>query len=181
VSSHRIRRARAEDVPALPAIERAAAARFREVGVEGDYLDEVRDTGELHGAVRAGLLFVAADASDAPVGFALVALPDDSGDAHLEELDVHPDHAGRGIGRRLVETVCAWAEGRGHRGVTLSTFRDVPWNAPWYARLGFRPLDPEALSPALSALRANERAKGLPVEARVVMRFALRAGKDRRG
>ena len=52
----------------------------------------------------------------------------------LEEIDVHPDHGRRGLGRRLVSAVCAWAARGGHRWLTLTTFRDVPFNMPFHAR-----------------------------------------------
>jgi hypothetical protein len=58
--------------------------------------------------------------------------------------------------------------------VTLSTFRDVAWNGPFYARLGFRALDPSGLDEAHRDLVERERSKGLPVEKRVVMRLAIR-------
>ena len=57
---------------------------------------------------------------------------------HLEELDVLPGHGRQGIGTRLVRALCDGARGRGIAAVTLCTFRDVPWNAPFYERLGFR-------------------------------------------
>jgi hypothetical protein len=42
--------------------------------------------------------------------------------------------------------------------VTLTTFRDVPWNGPFYAKLGFREL--RHLSPGLAAMREHERLIG---------------------
>jgi hypothetical protein len=43
--------------------------------------------------------------------------------------------------------------------VTLTTYADVPWNGPWYARHGFAEL--AELTPELARLRAAERAAGL--------------------
>jgi GNAT superfamily N-acetyltransferase len=94
---------------------------------------------------------------------------------HLEELAVHPAHQRRGLGARLVAAVVGWARARGAAALTLSTFRDVPWNAPFYARIGFRALDPAQLPATLAALVERERAHGLPVEQRVVMRLDLEA------
>jgi GNAT superfamily N-acetyltransferase len=71
------------------------------------------------------------------VGFALVKmLADDL--PHLEEIDVHPSHGRRGLGTALVREVCEWATLRGHVMLTLTTFRAVAWNLPFYARLGSR-------------------------------------------
>jgi GNAT superfamily N-acetyltransferase len=61
---------------------------------------------------------------------------DTSTPRHLEEMDVLPEHAGQGLGAALIEAVCSWAHTRGFDAVTLSTFRDVPWNAPFYPRHG---------------------------------------------
>lgn len=57
---------------------------------------------------------------------------------HLEQLSVRPDRARRGIGAALVAAVLVDAAARGVRAVTLRTFADVPWNAPFYERCGFR-------------------------------------------
>lgn len=56
---------------------------------------------------------------------------------HLEQLSVAPDFARQGVGRLLVEAVITDASKRGFRGVTLRTFADVPWNAPFYESCGF--------------------------------------------
>jgi predicted N-acetyltransferase YhbS len=90
---------------------------------------------------------------------------------HLEELDVHPDHGWRRLGTRLVRTVCEWASVRGYRAVTLTTFRDVPWNVPFYARLGFEEVPGALLSPALRAILEDEAKRGLARSRRVAMRY----------
>jgi hypothetical protein len=58
----------------------------------------------------------------------------------------------------LVNAVCDWATAEGLPAVTLTTFRDVAWNGPFYAKLGFREL--VDLSPGLVAMREHERAIG---------------------
>jgi predicted N-acetyltransferase YhbS len=86
-------------------------------------------------------------------------------------VSVHPDRAGQGIGRRLIDHVGAWAG----TPLTLTTFAEVPWNAPYYERLGFRRLRDEELTPAMRAIRAEEAAHGLDRWPRVVMRRELSA------
>jgi hypothetical protein len=54
--------------------------------------------------------------------------------------------------------------------VTLSTFRDVPWNGPFYRKHGFRDLQPSEWTPSLRAIRKHEAEHGLRVDARVFMR-----------
>jgi predicted N-acetyltransferase YhbS len=61
-------------------------------------------------------------------------------------MDVDPANGQRGIGSALVETVCDWAQLQGYPAISLSTFRNLPWNACLYSRLGFRILDESELS-----------------------------------
>lgn len=99
-----------------------------------------------------------------PVGFAELAEVD--GHAHLEQLSVHPEHGRRGLGGALVTAACEQAGAAGYRRITLLTYADIPWNAPFYARHGFRILD--ALTPGLAALRHREVQVGLDVHGRRV-------------
>jgi GNAT superfamily N-acetyltransferase len=71
-----------------------------------------------------------------PGGVLLVDVVD--GAAHVEQVSVHPAHARRRLGSALLETAAAWAAENRLEAVTLTTFTEVPWNAPYYARLGFR-------------------------------------------
>ena len=159
--------ARPKDIVLLPAIELAAAKLL--VGhAPPAVLAETTSPEDHARAQRRGLLWVAL-ADDAPVGFAHVDVIE-AGSAHLEELDVHPDHARRRLGTRLVMAVCAWAASEGLESVTLSTFRDVPWNMPFYARLGFEIVSPDQLTPALRAKAEGEIARGLDPAKRVTMR-----------
>jgi GNAT superfamily N-acetyltransferase len=89
--------------------------------------------------------------------------------AHIEQVSVRPDHAGQGIGRALIDHVGAWASGQGLRALTLTTFRAVPWNAPYYERLGFTE-PPGGPAPGLAAIMAAETAAGLDPATRVCMR-----------
>jgi GNAT superfamily N-acetyltransferase len=161
--------ARPTDLPHLAAIE-LAAARLLVGHAPETVLTEVTALPALRAASADGRVWVALR-DDVPVGFAHVEVMEPNA-VHLEELDVHPDHGGRGLGRRLVTEVCQWAGGRGFAAVTLTTFRDVPWNMPFYARLGFEEVGTEALTPALRAVREDEARRGLDWTRRVVMRYA---------
>ena len=89
------------------------------------------------------------------------------GCAYVEQIDVLPSHARRGIGAALLAAVAGLARARGWPALTLSTFKDVPFNAPYYARLGFEPV--EHLTPGLAKIRAEHEARGLDETARVFM------------
>lgn len=169
-----IRLSRASDLPLLGEIEHAAAGLFADMElVAAGVLDDVTTLAEFEEAHSLANLWVAAAPSSEPVGFAFVE--EIGGGAHLDELDVHPDHGRRGLGANLVRAVCAAARERGLASVTLTTFRDVPWNAPFYESLGFRALDPEELSPELSDRVRSEATRGLPAELRVVMQWRAQA------
>lgn len=168
---YEIRPAREQDVPYLAAIEVAAAALL-EGHAPASVLSATTDESALRAAQDQGKLWVALD-GDAPVGFALVR-DLEPGVIHLEELDVHPTHGRRGLGTGLVRAVCAWAATNGFQFVTLTTFRDLPWNMPFYARLGFDVIPRAQLSPALRCIVRHERRRGLDASRRVVMRYQRR-------
>jgi GNAT superfamily N-acetyltransferase len=159
--------ARLDDLWLLPAIE-LAAARLLEGCAPESALRETTSQGVLARAQRDGHLWVAL-ADDVPVGFAHVEMID-ADVAHLEEIDVYPDHGRRGLGTRLVLQVCQWAALNGYEAVTLTTFRDVPWNMSFYSRLGFRLVPTEQLSPGLRGVVEDETRRGLDASRRVVMK-----------
>jgi GNAT superfamily N-acetyltransferase len=105
-----------------------------------------------------------------PVGF--VRIEELDGLAHIEELAVLPSHMRQGIGTALLETACAWAAAHGYHALTLITYADVPWNAPFYAARGFAEVDEP--TPELAEVRDWERTVGLDaLGRRVVMRRDL--------
>ena len=157
------------DLRLLASIE-IAAGRLLTGHAPADVLNETTSEDELDDPRRRGQLWVAL-AGDAPVGFAHVKVLEPTA-AHLEEIDVHPDHARRGIGTRLIAAILAWAAEAGYRAVTLTTFRDVPWNMRYYARFGFAVVPTEELSPALRSIVEDEARRGLDPRRRVVMRCA---------
>ena len=172
IDGYKIRPAHPMDVPVLPSVEREALVLFagleEDLGFGPQRPVEVDSVETFEAAQEAGLLWVATDDRDAPVGFALVLEID--GSAHLDELDVLPTHGRQGVGSALLEAVCSWARASGFHAVTLSTFRDVPWNAPFYARRGFRALDANELSPGLARIVEIERGMGLRTDLRVIMK-----------
>jgi GNAT superfamily N-acetyltransferase len=165
-----IRRARPSEHALLPGIERRAAALFEAI----DWLDLEFDEGAapefIDACARSGAVLVATE-NDHPVGFALLGFLDRA--LHIHELDVAPPHGHKGHGRRLIDEACAFARAEGAPAVTLSTFREVPWNGPFYASAGFRFVPRNQWTPAFHLLHLRETDIGLPVERRAFMRKDL--------
>jgi GNAT superfamily N-acetyltransferase len=165
-----VRPARYEDVPQLMAVERSAAQAFVQRAelawlAEGEILD-----GEAHQAfIGAGCSWVAENAQGQILGF--ICACQEGQALHIEELSVRREAQGQGIGRRLLDEVAAVARRKNLRQLTLTTFADVPWNAPFYARYGFEAMAHDQLDTRLRGVLANERAHGL--EGRCAMRLAL--------
>ena len=159
--------ARPQDLAALPAIE-LAAARLLIGHAPQSVLAETTTATEFEAAMAEGHLWVAL-ASDVPVGFAHIEVLE-AGSAHLKEIDVLPDHGRRGIGATLIGAVCDWAKDAGFETVTLTTFREVPFNMPFYTKMGFAEIPEDGLSTALRSILANEAQRGLNPAKRVAMR-----------
>jgi ribosomal protein S18 acetylase RimI-like enzyme len=167
-----VRPATIDDVPAIQAVEVAAGERFREV--DDPRIARCADAPPYS---RAGLerasveqrAWVAVDDGGSIIGFAVVRVVD--GEGHLDELAVVPAQGRRGVGRALVDEVVAWTVAQELASITLTTFRDVPWNGPYYAKLGFHVVS--TLTPALQAMIDEQATWGLKPSLRVVMRRSL--------
>lgn len=170
-TGHRIVLARPEDLLWLPDVERAAASLFPAEDLAPALRDHTTGSDVLETARAEGRLWVALDGSSRPVGFALAEELDGAG--HLVELDVHPDHGRRGLGRRLLAAVLDWCRAENLPACTLTTFSHLAWNAPFYASAGFRILGPDELTPGLAAHLDEEATSGLDPDKRVAMRLDL--------
>lgn len=166
-----IRAARPDELPLLIEIERAAGASFRSLGMDAVADHDPGSAEQLVPYAEAGRVFVAVTVTDRPVGHLLLDVVD--GAAHVDQLSVHPDHARRGIGRALIERAESWARDRGIPALTLTTYVEVPWNGPYYERLGFHYLTSDEETPALRSIRERERESGLDTWPRACMRRQL--------
>ena len=92
---------------------------------------------------------------------------------YIEQVDVLPAFERQRIGATLINAVASQARAIGLLGLTLSTFRAIPWNAPYYRRLGFADIEDSALTPDLTAIRREHQARGLDESARVFMARTL--------
>ncbi|MFD7065182.1 GNAT family N-acetyltransferase [Streptomyces sp. NPDC059906] len=163
-----VRLAERDDLAVLPDLQLAAGEAFRDIGMTDIADNPPQSVEELAVYQRAGRAWVGVDATDVPVGFVIVDLLD--GCAHIEQVSVHPALRGQGLGRRLIDHAAAWAADMQLPALTLSTFRTVPWNAPYYRRLGFRDVEVGQLTPGLRSVLKAEADFGLDLSARVCMR-----------
>ncbi len=161
-----IRLARPSDLRLLAAVEDAGGPMFSEHfgAAIAPVLLSPAPSG-LDRDLAPGFILVAVDAGRV-VGFAHVT--DQDGHAHLEQLSVLPEHGRRGIGSALVHAAMEEARWAGYDALSLCTYRDVPWNGPFYAGLGFAEV--ERLSAYQQRLHDHEIALGLDANGmRVVM------------
>ena len=168
----RIRPTRPGDISLLPPIEVSAGQAFRtipELAWIAD--DDVLSEAQHQQLLRVGYCWVATDDGDQPVGF-LAARPCAT-TLHIEELAVAGDRQGQGIGRALMQHVVAVARRETFAQLSLTTFRDVAWNAPFYASLGFRMLDDSDMPELLGAILDQEAAHGFPPRSRCAMVLPL--------
>ena len=166
-----IRLARADDLPELASVERSAASLFREVGLDQVADGEPMDLAVLAGLCLDGTLWVAEDEVERPVGF--LAAYELDGCFFIAEVSVARSHQRQGLGARLIAAAIDYARGSGFGAVTLTTDRLLPWNGPYYARLGFAEVDlADAPTGHLKKLRVEADA-GLDPATRCIMELKL--------
>ena len=161
------------DAPRLREIELLAGEQFRETPFAFVTDHDPFTIDDLAAYERGGRSWVAVDADDQPVGYIVVDMVD--ANAHVEQVSVLPHHQGHGVGRILMEVVDGWARDTGCPATTLTTFTDVPWNAPLHRHLGFDVVADSELGPEERSLVAEEAAHGLDRKTRVCMRKLLDA------
>jgi ribosomal protein S18 acetylase RimI-like enzyme len=165
-----IRPGNVDDIPVLQDLQVRAGSLFREAGMHSVADNPPDEASTFRASIVAGLLHVAARA-DKCVGFTL-ALGNGT-DCHLEQMSVDPDFGRQGIGSALLRHLISLARTRRYTRVTLSTFNNVVWNAPFYERFEFVHLPEADLTPALVAVREVEVAIGLDMSVRTIMVLPL--------
>lgn len=163
-----IRRPHRHEIKLLPQVENAADARYARVGLARVVAMPPASLASLEAGRREGRLWVAVSRFNRPVGFALMKFV--GGTAWLDQLSVLERWQGRGLGTALIDRAAAAAGARGFETLYLSTYRDVPWNAPFYARRGFEEF-PRANWPR--AFRVQFLGESHPPWRRTIMRRSL--------
>lgn len=159
-----LRLARPHDAEVMPGIEQAAAVAF--AGEACTDPARSRNSDDYTRLIRKGHSLVA-HVGEVMAGF-LVAEPFRR-ELHIWEMDVSPAFQRRGIGAGLVRAAQIDARNTGFKALTLTTFRDLAWNAPFYARLGFEEVTALDAHLRLAGELANEVDDGLPADRRCAM------------
>lgn len=171
--------ANVDDIPALIAVDKGASALFEPTGLlEPEALSDHVPADVFEAEMPSGNVIVARNQHHWTVGFALVSLRGKG--LYLDQVSVHPDHGQKGIGRALVEQVLNEAGRRKLPHVSLSTFRDLAWNGPFYASLGFKELPREKLDPYMLEIEDAQK-PFMDVTKRCFMRRKVHRGLFRFG
>jgi GNAT superfamily N-acetyltransferase len=165
----RFRKATEADADLLTELEQSGGLAFRadpELAwlADGDNIPPER----YREIIGAGWSWVAEDAHSHPLAF--LAATREGKELHIWEFNVRIEYQHRGIGRRLLQRFITEVAEGGLSAITLTTFRDVPWNAPFYTSMGFEVLSAERLDRRLAGLLDDEARKGLPAARRCAMR-----------
>lgn len=186
MTGYTVRLAYEKDIEYLAEVERLAAQRFlpylEQLQIPAELLEGLITRRFLRRAQVENRLWVAVptagtqstriqDTEVHPVGFIAAKFLPHS--CFVVELSVHPDFGQRGIGSALVNTCCQGAKSRGAKQMTLTTFRYVPWNIPFYQKVGFEILPSENWSEEMRAIVEHETRYGFAPQHRVVMRRSL--------
>jgi ribosomal protein S18 acetylase RimI-like enzyme len=122
-------RARVTDAPGLIACIDAAYAQYRRQGLALPDL-----TSGIASAIATGPVWLVQQNQQIIAGLILSLTPPE---AYLENLAVHPDHAGTGLARHLLETAYDHACVEGCKVIKLTTHKDLPQNIALYEHLGW--------------------------------------------
>ena len=167
MSGWSIRLARMADASEFPSIESAAATLYEVMdGLAGLASAEPLSKERYAAMIRQGHSLTAQDA-ERIVGFA--ATERHGRELHLREMSVHPDRQRAGIGQALLRGLEIDARNSGFRAITLTTFADIAWNAPFYERLGYACVTDLAAHPRLAAELDRDAEDGLPADRRCAM------------
>ena len=167
-----IRLAVPEDAQLLPAIEISAAQAFRMINELSWLADSPPMSIERHSQLIAlSTCWVALDAENQPQGF--LSSERYGSYLHIYELSVMQSMQGKGTGRRLIEAAKGYARSSRLSFITLTTFTNVPWNAPFYSRVGFQTKATTDLDQRLAGILSEEYRHGFAPESRCAMAWPV--------
>lgn len=125
----RIRRGKIKELHVLQKIEISAGKVFADYDTADIASNAPPSISTLNECCRQEKLSVHTDASDYPIAYMITEVVD--GSVHIEPVSVHANHSANGIGKALIEYLLGCAKNEDFTAVTLTTFADLRWNAPY--------------------------------------------------
>jgi ribosomal protein S18 acetylase RimI-like enzyme len=166
-----IRRARYADIPLLGPVERSAAELFRTANLDFLLDSPTVDQSFLAAMADSNHLWVAVDRMDEPIGF--VGGENIEGNFHLVEISVAQTFQGKGVGKILMGQMTEEIKREGYKAITLTTYRDLPWNGRWYTRMGFLEVPLVEMGPEYRKIWQIEGRHGFDMASRCLMKKTL--------
>jgi GNAT superfamily N-acetyltransferase len=166
-----IRSAQSWDIPMLEYVERSAAEIFRTANLDFLADGDTVDPKALAAMAQANHLWIAANRFDQPIGF--VGGEYLNGNFHIVEISVAKEFQGKGVGTALMTAMVQQVSREGYKSVTLTTYKDLPWNGPWYSRMGFFEVNAQDMGREYLDILGSEAEHGLDLRSRCVMRKIL--------
>lgn len=166
----RIRLASADEIHKVAPVELAAAEAYRTIGMDVIADDEPISESKLLQAVKEQRLWFAVEYGVLKAYLLGDFLPQS---LHIDQVTVHPDASRRGLGALMIESVSADPRSKERGLITLTSFANVPWNAPYYERIGFTDIAEEDWPEGIAEKVAAEQEAGLAAWPRVVMQRAI--------
>ena len=177
-----IRHATCSDIPDIQAIERSASHLFQQspypelsafspISVEtyqtafccdhpiliAEYCQRDQSNNEQKALKKAGFAY---------------GLPWGDG-LHLQEISVHADFQRLGIGKTLLSAFILVAKHRSSNFISLTTYSDIAWNAPFYQSFGFQTLARQSIPKHLETVLQREIDQGANAATRIAMLLNL--------
>lgn len=166
-----IRPARLSDIRLLGEVERSAAQIFRSANLHSLADGPTVDTEFLAAMARSQHLWLAVNRNDEPIGF--VGGENIESNFHLVEISVAQPYQGRGVGKILMGQMIEEVRRMGYKAITLTTYRNLPWNGPWYARMGFNEVRIVDMPPEYWKVWQIETQHGFNMSTRCLMRMKI--------
>lgn len=164
-----VRSARADELALVLDIDDDATRRYTShgfsLGLLATHPFAIAEQKRWEEALGAGLGRIAEQGGLA-AGVAILGIVDEA--PYLDQLSVRFDQMGQGVGGALLEHALRWAAPRG--GLTLTTYRHLPWNRPFYEKRGLVEVPESAWGPELRAIVEAQRAALPDPDQRMVMR-----------
>lgn len=162
----RIRLASADEIHKVAPLERAAAEVFRTIGMDAVADDAPITETTLLQAVEEQRLWFAVEYGVLKAYLLGDFLPQS---LHIDQVTVHPDASRRGLGALMIESVSADPRSKERGLLTLTSFANVPWNAPYYERIGFLDIAESDWPEGVAEKVAAEQGTDMAAWPRVVM------------